>query len=222
MLAKKDVEPGAPMRMSYGCPTNPSRLFATFGFLDETSPASFCKIMAPNPSQQLLDVGYDFSRMVFYKEDGAIAEEVWDVVLYSILDQFPDVQQIFYQAHMSGDRDTKVEIHGQFFLETATALKSHVDTLLDQLDELAKKTEGRDVKQHPRLPLIQRHNAFVKDTFEKVKARLDPLVADATAKRQAMVMEQDPFLQWRQRIDILNIGRPARYSVHDVIDRRLR
>ena len=37
-LATRDVPAGSPLRMSYGCPTNPSQLFATYGFLDETSP----------------------------------------------------------------------------------------------------------------------------------------------------------------------------------------
>ena len=184
IYVKDGVPAGSPLRLSYGSPTNPSRLMATFGFLDETAPASFCKIMVVKPSQQIIDIGYDFSRMLFYR-DGSISEEVWDVVLYSILDAFPDYQQAFYEAHMRGDPDTKNAIHGQFFLETANYLKKHVDTVLWQIGELSKKAEGQDEAVHPRLPMIKRHNAYVKDTFLRVKEGLDPLVEEELARRQA-------------------------------------
>ena len=79
MYLTADVQANSPLRLSYGSPTNPSRLLATFGFLDESSPATYCKIMTANPSQKLVDMGYDFSRMLFFKDDGGITEEVWDV-----------------------------------------------------------------------------------------------------------------------------------------------
>jgi hypothetical protein len=72
----KDVEAGSPLHMSYGDPTNPSLLFALYGFLDETSPATFCKITSIQPNEELLNLGYDFSRMLFYKDTGDISEEV--------------------------------------------------------------------------------------------------------------------------------------------------
>lgn len=167
------------MRMSYGCPTNPSHFFATYGFLDETAPATFCKIMNIKPNKELLDIGFDFSRMLFYKDTGDISEEVWDVMLYQILTNNRPVQEMFYQAHMNGDAETKSGIHQQYFLQTATALKTHVDTFLKTLDELSAKGDGIDWATHPRLPLILAHNDFVKTTFLKVKARLDPMVAEA-------------------------------------------
>jgi hypothetical protein len=80
---------------------------------------------------------------------------------------------------MRGDADTKRAIHQHYFSETAAALKNHVDTFLVQLDELSAKGEGKDISQHPRLPLILKHNEFVKKTFLQVKARLDPMVAQA-------------------------------------------
>ena len=43
--ATKDVPANSPLRMSYGDATNPSFLLARYGFLDETSPATFCKIL---------------------------------------------------------------------------------------------------------------------------------------------------------------------------------
>jgi len=183
----KDVPAGTPLRMSYGDPTNPSQFFATYGFLDESSPATFCKIMYIQPNKELLDIGFDFSRMLFYKDTGDISEEVWDVLLYQILSNNRDVQQSFYQAHMNGDVDTKRAIHQQYFLETSTALKTHVDSFLTSLDELADRAATKDASQHPRLPLILKHNEFVRSTFLTVKARLDPMVAQAAGEEVAMV-----------------------------------
>ena len=179
MYATVDVPAGSPLRMSYGDPTNPSQFFATYGFLDETSPATFCKIMNIQPTPQLRDIGFDFSRMLFYKDTGDISEEVWDVMLYQNLAADRETQQAFYQAHMNGDSDTKSAIHQAHFLETSTALKNHVDTFLKQLDELSAKGAGKDINEHPRLPLILKHNEFVKSKFLKVKERLDPMVMQA-------------------------------------------
>ena len=162
--------------MSYGDPTNPSKLFALYGFLDETSPATFCKITNITPNEQLVNLGFDFSRMLFYKDSGEISEEVWDVMLYQTLEANKSDQQAFYEAHMNGDADTKAAIHQHYFSETAGALKKHVDTFLEQLDELSAKADGKDVYEHPRLPLILRHNEFVKQTFLAVKANLDTMV----------------------------------------------
>lgn len=178
-FASCDVPAGSPLRMSYGCPTNPSHFFATYGFLDETSPATFCKMMNIQSTPELVDLGFDFSRMLFYKDSGEISEEVWDVVLYSkVLANKPDVRQHFYEAHMSENAELKAAIHQEFMLETASEIQSHVDTFLKQLDELSAKGEGKDINEHPRLPLILRHNEFVKQTFLNVKANLDPMVAE--------------------------------------------
>lgn len=159
--------------MSYGDPTNPSYLLARYGFLDETSPASFCKIMIKNPSKELQDMGYDQSRMLFYKDTGAVSEEVWDVLLYQILGQADQrTQQAFYQAHVSGNTSQKQAIHQQWYPQTLQALQNHVDTFLQDLDRLSGQADGRDWNKHPRLPLIMSHNAFVRETFLKVRANL--------------------------------------------------
>jgi len=178
-FATQPIPAGSPLRMSYGCPTNPSELFAKYGFLDETSPATFCKIMTITPTDQLYDMGYGFDKMLFYKDSGEVSEEVWDVLLYQELAKNLDVQQAFYNAHMQGDAATKAAIHEQYSLETSTALQKHVDTFLQQLDDLSAKSAGKDYDEHPRLPLILRHNEFVRETFLKVKANLDPMVAQA-------------------------------------------
>jgi hypothetical protein len=175
----REVPEGSPLRMSYGDPTNPSQLFATYGFLDETSPATFCKIMNIKPTPELRDLGLDFSRMLFYKDTGDASEEVWDVLLYQILESNRNVQKAFYDAHMTGDASTKNAIHQQYFEQTSRALKNHVDTFLQQLDELSEKALAKDLNEHPRIPLILRHNDFVRETFLTVKDRIDPMVLES-------------------------------------------
>lgn len=131
------------------------------------------------PTKELKDIGLDFSRMLFYKETGDVSQEVWDVLLYDILEPNRDVQKAFYQAHMMGDTETKSAIHQQYFLETSRALKKHVDTFLLQLDELSDNALQKDMNEHPRIPLILKHNDFVRSTFLTVKYRIDPLVEQA-------------------------------------------
>ena len=72
---------------------------------------------------------------------------------------------------MNGDDATKQSIHEQYYAETSAKLLEHIDSFLLQLDELSGKAYGRDVKDHPRLPLILRHNQFVKETFLAVRSR---------------------------------------------------
>lgn len=173
----RDVPAGSPLRISYGCPTNPSEFFATYGFLDETSPATFCKIMNIQPTPELKTIGLDFSRMLFFKDTGDITSEVWDVLLYSkVLANDLATKTAFYEAHVNGDVDTKNAIHEQYMDKTSAAMKQHVDTFLEQLNVLSAKADGKDWNEHPRLPLILRHNEFVRATFENVKLQLDPLV----------------------------------------------
>ena len=112
--------------------------------------------------------------MLFYKETGEISQEVWDVLLYQFLsanDEFSK-RQLFYEAHVNGDFETKQIIHEEYLPETWAALNEHVDKFLEQLDKLSDKALGRDVNDHPRLPLILRHNEYVKRIFLTVKSCL--------------------------------------------------
>lgn len=115
--------------------------------------------------------------MLFYKDSGSVSEEVWDVLLYRLLESndpdIKEIQQGFYEAHMNGDHDTKQSYHEHYFAETSAALREHVDTFLEELDKLSNNAAGRgDLNRHPRLPLIQRHNEYVKKTFLDVRAQL--------------------------------------------------
>lgn len=119
------------------------------------------------------DLGYAHNRMLFYKDTGEVSEEVWDHLLYVALGETDQTtQQQFYQAHMSGDYATKQYIHEQYYHLTAAKLADHIDTFLNDLRALEKKGEyGGKVASddHPRLPLLLRHNEFVKNTFLTVK-----------------------------------------------------
>lgn len=187
VVMTRDAVQGEPLTLSYGNPTNLSRFLSTFGFLDQSAPATFCKIMTARPSQELKDVGYDFSRMVFYVENGAIAQEVWDVMLYQVLETNPQDRQTFYQAHMRGDQETKVQVHTAHMIETCQALLKHVDTTLATLDQLQKRMDAEGMVRHSNLPMIRQHNDFVKDTFSKVKYGLDEIVNNELARREALV-----------------------------------
>ncbi|KAL9190542.1 hypothetical protein ACHAXT_000248 [Thalassiosira profunda] len=175
----RDVPANSPLRISYGCPTNPSFLFARYGFLDESSPATFCKMMDIPKTPENVNMGMDFSKMLFYHDTGDISQEVMDVVLYAkVLDKLKSspendgYKQAFYDAHMNGDENTKAMIAEQFRYETLTEIKRHVDTFLESLEALERKSYGKDMNEHPRLPLILRHNEFVKETFMKVQSNL--------------------------------------------------
>eukprot|EP00568_Trieres_chinensis_P002291 CAMPEP_0183294232 /NCGR_PEP_ID=MMETSP0160_2-20130417/2649_1 /TAXON_ID=2839 ORGANISM="Odontella Sinensis, Strain Grunow 1884" /NCGR_SAMPLE_ID=MMETSP0160_2 /ASSEMBLY_ACC=CAM_ASM_000250 /LENGTH=210 /DNA_ID=CAMNT_0025455513 /DNA_START=146 /DNA_END=778 /DNA_ORIENTATION=- len=167
-----DVPAGQPLQICYGDPTNPSNLLARYGFLDESSPATFCKIVINNSSPELVNMGYDPSRMLFYK-DGGISQEVWDVLLFQELGKSPEEQNYFYQAHMMGDEALKQQYHEQYFTQTLSALQKHVDYLVIELDELSENTWRKDNERYPRLPLIMRHNEYVRSIFELVQQNLD-------------------------------------------------
>lgn len=185
-----DVLAGYPLRMSYGDSTNPSFMLARYGFLDESAPGTFCKIMITNPSLELVNLGYDHSRMLFYK-NGQVSQEVWDVLLYQILGaEDPNTQQTFYQAHMNGDMETKQAMHQHYFYQTLVALQNHVDGFLRDLDQLSQKAVDKDVNVLPRLPLIMQHNEVVKQTFLAVQYQLQQMMGGQQQQQQQQQPQQ--------------------------------
>ncbi|KAG7361718.1 SET methyltransferase domain containing protein [Nitzschia inconspicua] len=172
-FSSRDVPAGTPLRISLGDPTNPSPLFATYGFLDDSSPATFCKLM--DKQEEMRELGYDFSNLLFFKDTGDISMEVYDVILYSILGQDPTAQRSFYEACRIGDTETKNAFHQEYFPYTLNELRKHVDDTITDLDRLLAKAQSKDPRTHPRLPVILKHNNFVKGTFLKVKENLDQM-----------------------------------------------
>ena len=159
--------------LTYHTVSSSKCLFARWGFLDKSAPATFCKIMIKRPDDKLVNMGYDHSKMLFYKDTGDVSEEVWDVLLYLNLANDPGQQQAFYDAHVNGDYDTKQQYHSHYFPQTLASLQDHVNAFLMSLDDLEAKTQGRSIAEHPRLPLIMEHNEFVRETFLRVKANID-------------------------------------------------
>ena len=168
-----DVAAG-PLTMTYSDPTNPSYLLARYGFLDESSPASYCKLGVDwHVTDELVNMGYSTDTLLFYKDTGEVSEQVWDVLLYKYLgDTDVGKQQEFYQAHMNGDYDTKQSFHEYYYQQTREKLLEHIDDILSEIDGLAQKSEYGGLvagDDHPRLPLILRHNDFVRETFMAVR-----------------------------------------------------
>jgi hypothetical protein len=170
--ASVDIPAGSPLRVSYGDPTDPTPLFAKYGFLDESSPGTFCKLM--HMRAEIDALGYTFADLLFYRENGAISPEVYDVVLYHILVNNDDgMASEFYRAVMSGDENAKAQYHDQYWQYTKQELQKHVDGTLRDLERWSAKAQSYDLNTHPRVPLILQHNQFVRDTFLRVKNNLD-------------------------------------------------
>ena len=81
-------------------------------------------------------------------------------------------------AHRSGDYDTKLALHEKYYSATSAALLEHVDGFIADIDKLIAKAETIGVNdpnsvyikfEHPRLPLIHKHNLFVRETFQNVR-----------------------------------------------------
>mmetsp|Transcript_5645 Transcript_5645/g.12834 ORF Transcript_5645/g.12834 Transcript_5645/m.12834 type:complete len:135 (+) Transcript_5645:589-993(+) len=117
--------------------------------------------------------------MLFYKS-GEVADEVWDIFLYCSDHITKEDQQMLMHAHRSGDSDVKLQLHEKYCEVTGGALLQHVDTFIEEIDQLIAKAETIGVNdpnspyirnEHPRLPLIHRHNMFVRETFQNVRNR---------------------------------------------------
>lgn len=96
LYAMMDVPAGSPLRISYGdyYLTNPSATFAKYGFIDESAPSTFCKMMDIIPSTELRNIGLSFSRMLFYKDTGEVSEvciRVWHHVLYVSIQMYTQI-----------------------------------------------------------------------------------------------------------------------------------
>lgn len=161
--------------LSYGL-TNPHRFLAVFGFCDETMPEVFSQLLFNNPTPELINLGCnDRSKMVYRTEDGGIAIPVWDCILYTLLAQVPEEQELFYSAHLQGDVQEKVRFHKKYALEEALTVKNHVEATANEFKDLVKKIDAMSEEEqasHPRLPMIRRHNQFLFRSFDKVKHRV--------------------------------------------------
>ena len=166
-----DIAAGSLLTVSLGDPTNPSPMFAKYGFLDDDSPAIFCK--AVNHVEEMEDLGYGFKDVLFGTETGEISPQVWDLFLYKLLKDNNDENTAnLLMAVKNNDDASKQQLAQQYFPYTLEALKEHVDSTLRLVDQLIMKANSYDRHTHPRVPVIVAHNELVKETFEKVQAQL--------------------------------------------------
>ncbi|CAB9497968.1 M protein repeat protein [Seminavis robusta] len=170
--ALQDIAPGSPLTISLGDPSNPTPLFAKYGFLYNDSPTIFCK--AVQLENQIKALGYDFKDLLFFTQTGEISPKVWDIFLYSLLEQDPNGEG-FFAACKSNDEATKQAYHGQYFPYTLDAVKAHVGNILQDIDVLTNKANSYDVRTHPRVPVIVAHNELVKSTFMLVQQQLNAM-----------------------------------------------
>ena len=69
-----DIPAGSPLTISLGDPTNPTPIFAQYGFLPNDCATIFCKAMHLDP--QIKELGFDFKDLLFQTESGEIAPKV--------------------------------------------------------------------------------------------------------------------------------------------------
>lgn len=69
-----DVPAGMPLTISYGDPTNPTPIFAQFGFLPADCATLFCKAM--HLESYIKELGIEFKDLLIQVETGEIAPKV--------------------------------------------------------------------------------------------------------------------------------------------------
>ena len=164
VVALYDVPAGTPLSLSYGDPTNPTPLFAQYGFLPNDCSTIFCKAM--QLEGVMYELNYDFKDLLIQTETGEIAPPVWDTFLYDFLikNDYNTAQQ-FCLAVQNGDESSKEQYHTEYFSYTIDALKKHVYSILNDAGKLTKKANKMDLAKHPRVPVIVAHNQLVSQTF---------------------------------------------------------
>ena len=110
---------------------------------------------------------------------------------YSILEQVPEVQELFYQAHINGDVKKKALMHEQYHLKTCITLKQHLDRTLQEMQELLNKINTLDSNENPRLDMIHQNNLLVTSTFRKVKGRVDAMIQSELRRRKQSMQQEE-------------------------------
>jgi hypothetical protein len=174
VAAMYDIAPGSPLTISLGDPTNPTPLFAQYGFLPNDCATIFCKAMHLEP--QIKELGYDFSKLLIQTQSGEIAPQVFDIFLYKLLqDNDPGAAENFFVACKTNDEATKQQYADNYFPYTLDALKQHVYGILSDVENLTMQAQSYDLQSHPRVPVIVAHNSLVKDTFTMTAALLEQM-----------------------------------------------
>ena len=192
VVLKTDVERDTELKLSYGPGYDPSRFLIIFGFFDETVREVFCGVAFTDPSEELVKLGATDRSAMIYRDDGAISNAVWDSTLYVTLSQKPEEQAAFYEARINDDAEAFQTLHRKYRLEIALSLKNHAEAVLqtEYLVPTDQELSKIDVKEHPRLPMILKHNRFMRKVFGNVKDRLEKQVMLEVEKRRAELKDQ--------------------------------
>mmetsp|Transcript_18259 Transcript_18259/g.52227 ORF Transcript_18259/g.52227 Transcript_18259/m.52227 type:complete len:507 (+) Transcript_18259:52-1572(+) len=192
VLKNDDVERGTELKLSYGPGYDPSRFLIIFGFFDETVREVFCGVAFTDPSEELVRLGASDRSSMIYRDDGAISNAVWDSTLYVTLAQKPDEQRAFYEARINDDAELFQALHRKYRLEIALSLKNHAEAVLqtEYLVPTDQELSKINVKEHPQLPMILKHNRFMRKVFGNVKDRLEKQVLLEVEKRRAEVKDE--------------------------------
>jgi len=199
LILKEDVKPGDALTLSYGFETNPYRFMVVFGFVDESQEFIFSQLLSTKPTQKHVDMGYDVAKMTFSTIDGSFTEQVWDFVLYSLLEQVPEIQAAYYDAHVNKNQPQKDAIRRKYYLETCIMLKKHVDKMLAEVNELIAKVDSHDDQEHPHLPMIRKSNVFVAQTFAKAKRNVDQMIQQELIARKEQQQQQQQEQEQEQQ-----------------------
>lgn len=174
VMAIYDIQPGTRLTTSLGDPSNPTPIFAQYGFLPNDCATLFCKAM--HLERIIKYLGYDFKDLLFQTETGEIAPKVWDIFLYEILEQNDQgAADNFYVACKTNDEAAKQEIHNQYFQYTLEALRQHVYKIVNDVGQLTMQAQSYDLQTHPRVPVIVAHNNLVRDTFTMTASLLEQM-----------------------------------------------
>lgn len=205
-VLNQDIDPRDKLQLSlsYGLTTNPYRFLILFGFANDQMKELYCQVLFTKPSKELIELGCtDRSKMVYRTQDGAVSNTVWDIVLYSLLEQqvagnaqVEAIRKEFYQAHVNGDEETKAPIRERYTLECSLTLRNHVQSTLKEFNDLVNKVDtileasgdkDRVNEENPCLEMIHKHNKFVQGVFQRVQKRLEGMIqAETVRRRQAM------------------------------------
>jgi hypothetical protein len=147
--------------ITYGQPSNPHRFLAIFGFVDTSMPYAWSHLTYPdNPFCD------DVSQMVVRASDGMVPKQVWDAVLYALLQPPKGTPAPVY---------TK-EQHDKYYKFTSNVLKNHIDTTLQECKELRQKMDAISTTSddgNNNLDLVRQHNEFLMTVFTRVQAYLE-------------------------------------------------
>jgi len=174
VMAIYDIQPGTPLTTTLGDPSNPTPIFAQYGFLPNDCTTIFCKAM--HLERIITYLGFEFKDLLFQTESGEIAPKVWDIFLYEILENNDqEAADNFYVACKTNDEPAKQEIHNNYFQYTLEALRQHVYSILGDVETLTMNAQSYDLQTHPRVPVIVAHNNLVRDTFTMTASLLEQM-----------------------------------------------